>query len=100
MELLIFPIAMIALTWLLLVRPQKRRLREREDLVAALGTADEVVTVGGLHGSVREVGEDTVVIEPAPGVALRFDKRAIARIEGPASDPASGDLRADNGESS
>jgi preprotein translocase subunit YajC len=81
MELLIFPIAMIALTWLLLVRPQKARLREREQLVSALGPGDEVVTVGGMHGIVRATDDETVVLEIADGVEVTYDKRAIGRIE-------------------
>lgn len=91
MELLIFPIAMIALTWLLLVRPQKARLREREALVAAIDPGDTVVTAGGLHGVVCAVDEETVTIEAAPGVELTFDKRAVGRIEAPFTDPVDDD---------
>ena len=81
MELLIFPIAMIALTWLLLVRPQKARLREREALVAALDVGDSIVTAGGLHGVVVGVDDETIRIAAAPGVELTFDKRAVQRFE-------------------
>ncbi|MEM9713332.1 MAG: preprotein translocase subunit YajC [Actinomycetota bacterium] len=81
MELLIFPIAMIALTWFLLVRPQKARLREREALVAALGVGDTIVTAGGLHGVIVAVDDETIRIEAAPGVELTFDKRAVQRFE-------------------
>ncbi|MEM9034992.1 MAG: preprotein translocase subunit YajC [Actinomycetota bacterium] len=98
MELLIFPIAMIALTWLLLVRPQKARLREREHLVSALGIGDDVVTVGGLHGTVTEVDDEVVVLEVSDGVEVTYDKRAIARIDRSAAEPAHEDLPAEGGE--
>ena len=91
MELLIFPIAMIALTWLLLVRPQKARLREREALVESLGPGDTVVTAGGLHAVVLAVDDETVTLEAAPGIELTFDKRAVGRIEEPGVDPVDTD---------
>ena len=91
MELLIFPIAMIALTWLLLVRPQKARLREREALVAALSVGDTVVTAGGMHGVVVGVDEETVTLQAAAGVELTFDKRAVGRIEQPGHEPSDHD---------
>lgn len=90
MELLIFPIAMIALTWLLLVRPQRARLREREQLVAALGPGDDVVTVGGMHGTVLATDDETVLLEIGDGVEVTYDKRAIGRIERPAAGDEAG----------
>jgi len=45
-----------------------------------LSTGDEIVTAGGLFGTVREVAETEVLLEVADGVVLRFDRRAIARI--------------------
>lgn len=91
MELLIFPVAMIALTWLLLVRPQKARLREREALVSALSIGQTVVTAGGLHGRVVALDDETIRIEAAPGVELTFDKRAVQRIEVPDHDSSDRD---------
>ncbi|MEO1062625.1 MAG: preprotein translocase subunit YajC [Actinomycetota bacterium] len=82
MELLIFPILMIGLTWLLLVRPQRARLREREALVNALEVGDTIVTAGGLHGVIVAVDDETMRIEAAPGVELTFDIRAVQRFEG------------------
>ena len=90
MELLIFPIAMIALTWLLLVRPQKARLREREALVEALTVGDTVVTAGGMHGVVVDVDDETVTLRVAADVELTFDIRAVGRIE-PDTDPVDHD---------
>lgn len=88
MELLIFPILMIALTWLLLVRPQRARLREREALVNALEVGDTIVTAGGLHGVIVAVDDETMRIEAAPGVELTFDTRAVQRFERLDQDPA------------
>lgn len=97
MELLIFPILMIALTWLLLVRPQRARLREREALVNALEVGDTIVTAGGLHGVIVAVDDETMRIEAAPGVELTFDTRAVQRFEGLDQQPPDdeGDQEAD-----
>ncbi|MDQ6910870.1 MAG: preprotein translocase subunit YajC, partial [Actinomycetota bacterium] len=45
--------------WLLLIRPQQRRVRQHQAVVAAIKPGDEVITAGGLHGTVTDVEDDT-----------------------------------------
>jgi preprotein translocase subunit YajC len=79
---------MLVLFWLLIVQPQRRRRQRQIDLLAHLATGDEVMTSGGLYGSVREVGNDHVVLEIAPQTRVRVAKSAVAaRIE-PELEPA------------
>ena len=73
------PLALLAvLFWLFVIRPQRRRAADQAELLATLRPGNEVLTAGGLYGTVRRVEEDAVVLEVAPGTELRFDKRAIA----------------------
>ena len=49
--------------------------------VDALKVDDEVVTIGGIHGIVRDVQEHTVLIETSPSVTIKLEKTAIARVK-------------------
>jgi preprotein translocase subunit YajC len=73
------PIILIFLVfYLLLIRPQQRRARKRRELVASIEPDDRVVTIGGLHGTVRSLDGDRVRLEVAPGMVLTVSRGAIA----------------------
>jgi len=78
---LIIIVAMFALLWLLLIRPQRRRVTEQRELHASIEVGDEILTAGGLYGHVRELGdEDDLVVEIAPGTNVRIARRAVAGV--------------------
>ena len=91
MEVLI-PIALlIALTYFVLVRPQRRRQQQQREMLSELQVGSEILTAGGVYGTVRSVGEDELVLEIAPGTNVKLDKRAVAMVvpeEGPVTEPA------------
>lgn len=66
--------------YFLMIRPQQRRRRQMETMQSSMGPGDEVVTVGGLHGTVRVVEDDIVGLEIAPGVVARYARPAISRV--------------------
>jgi preprotein translocase subunit YajC len=79
---LIFLGGMLVLFWLLIVMPQRRRRSQQAALMGQLEAGDEVLTIGGLLGVVREVGEHEVVLEIAPETRVRVAKSAVTgRIE-------------------
>jgi preprotein translocase subunit YajC len=79
---LVFLGGMLVLFWLLIVMPQRRRRSQQEALIGQLEPGDEVLTLGGLLGVVREVGEHEVVLEIAPETRVRVAKTAVTgRIE-------------------
>lgn len=86
------PILMIALLFVvmyfMMIRPQQKRRREAEQMQAALAPGDEVVTIGGLHGTVTAVEDETVLLEVAPGVQTRYARPAVARVIKRAEAPA------------
>ncbi len=63
--------------YLMIVRPQRTRIRKQAELADSLEIGDRVQTVGGVFGSVRRIDEDGVVLEVENG-SLKFSKRAIA----------------------
>lgn len=84
---LIIIVAMFALLWLLLIRPQRKRIQEQRRLHEEIEVGDEILTAGGLYGLVRELGEgDDLVVEIAPGTEVRLARRAVAAIVPPEED--------------
>ena len=69
----------IALFYLLLVRPHKQRERAHQKLVSSLQVGDKVVTVGGIHGTIARVGDDAVTLQVSDNVRIRFSKKAISQ---------------------
>jgi preprotein translocase subunit YajC len=86
---LIFLVAMFAIMYFLLIRPQRAKQRAAQDLLSQLAPGDEIVTIGGIYGDVVEVYEDKVVLEIAEDVHIEVAKRAIAQVV-PAEDALSG----------
>ena len=80
---LIILVAMFALMYLLMIRPQKAKQRAMRDLLNRLGPGDEVITVGGIYGDVVEVEGDKVVLEIAEDVHIEVARRAIASLVPP-----------------
>jgi preprotein translocase subunit YajC len=76
---LVFLVLLLGLFYLLLIRPQKRRMRLHEELVGSLGPGDEVVTIGGVIGYVKSVEDEYLSVEIADGCVIRVVKQAIAR---------------------
>jgi preprotein translocase subunit YajC len=76
---LLLLVLMGAFFYFLLIRPQQRRARAQRELIQSIDVGDEVMTIGGLYGTVRAVEDGRVTLEVAPGVDLMFAKSAIAR---------------------
>ena len=83
MEALLALFFTFGLMWLLLIRPQQRRMRAHQEVVAALRPGDDVVTAGGIHGTVTSVDQDDIRMEIAPGVVIRVLRGAISQRSGP-----------------
>jgi preprotein translocase subunit YajC len=77
-----------ALIWLFLIRPSRRRQNEQLTMQEALEVGDEVVTAGGVYGTVTAIDEDEVAVEIAKGVVVRVARRAIAGVIPPEEEPA------------
>jgi preprotein translocase subunit YajC len=73
-------IAVFGLMWLLLVRPQRRRQLQQARMQDEIEVGDDVLTAGGIHGTVREIDDEIVHVEIAPGTTVRLDRRAVAAV--------------------
>ncbi|MFP4184065.1 MAG: preprotein translocase subunit YajC [Halorhodospira sp.] len=73
-------VAMIALFYFLLIRPQTKRAKEHRQMIEELSKGDEVVTNGGTLGRIVEVGDTFATLEVANGVQLQIQKNAVANV--------------------
>ncbi|MBQ2379772.1 MAG: preprotein translocase subunit YajC [Akkermansia sp.] len=74
-------ILLFVIIYFIAIRPQQKKAKEDKARQDALKIGDEVVTIGGIHGIVRDVQETTVLIEASPSVSLKMEKVAIARVK-------------------
>ncbi|HEY2208644.1 MAG TPA: preprotein translocase subunit YajC [Gaiellaceae bacterium] len=68
------------LLYLLFVRPQKRRQNEQQQMISELRVGDEVLTVGGIYGTISQLDDDRVTVEIAPNLEVQVSRRAIAGV--------------------
>lgn len=85
---LIVLVALFALFWLFIIKPQRRRLQDQRDLHASIAVGNEIVTMGGLIGHVREIDDedDVLHVEIAPGTTVRVARRSVAAVLTPKGD--------------
>ena len=65
--------------WALLILPQQRRMRSHQQVIASLEAGDEIVTAGGLYGTILSVDDETLAVEVAPGIVLRVLRSAVSQ---------------------
>ena len=73
-------LVLLAALWFLMIRPRQQQLKAQQRQIGALEVGDEIVTAGGLYGTVRRIDDDAVRVEIAPELEVRIAKRAIAGV--------------------
>ena len=76
---LLWMIVMLGAFYALLIRPQRRNMVAHQALMASLHEGDEVMTMGGIYGRIRNLGDQVIELEVAPGTSLRVARSAISR---------------------
>lgn len=77
-SLLMLAVVMV-IFYFVLVRPQKKRLKEHNALVSSLAPGDEVLTIGGIYGFVNRVGDDDIWLEVAEDTEMRVTRQSVSR---------------------
>ena len=78
MSSLIMIVAMIAIFYLFMIRPQAKKQKELKKFREGMKPGDKVVTIGGIHGKILEIAESTVLIS-SEGTKIRLEKSAISQ---------------------
>jgi preprotein translocase subunit YajC len=76
-------ILIIAIFYFLIIRPQNRKQKKTQAMLSALRKGDEVVTIGGVHGKIEKVRENTVVLKVDDNVSMEFTRGAISSVTRP-----------------
>ena len=76
--LIIFLVVIFAVFYFLMIRPQRKRQKEHQQLVQELQKGDKVVTAGGIYGVIESTSEDSIVIKVESGALLRVARNSVA----------------------
>jgi preprotein translocase subunit YajC len=88
----VFPLVLVFLIfWVLMIRPQQKRMREHQAQIAAVKKGDRVVTGGGLVGKVTKVSDNEVEVELGQGVRVTAIKSTLSQVVDPSSAKAAND---------
>jgi preprotein translocase subunit YajC len=93
-EFILFAVAIFALVYVFMIRPQQRRRQQAAQKTNTVAPGARVRTTAGMYATVVEVDGDDVVLEVAPGVEVRYMKRAIMEVVSP-GDPVEDAYEAD-----
>ena len=77
LEMILLIVAMFAIMYLLMIRPQQKRQKEIKKFRDALTKGDKIVTAGGIYGTIRDTKENAFIVEIADGVRIRVDKGSV-----------------------
>jgi preprotein translocase subunit YajC len=80
MESIFLIVAMFAVLYFLMIRPQMKRAKEHKTLIEALQKGDEVVTAGGVLGRISKVGDAHLTLEVAPNVEIQVQRSAVQTV--------------------
>ena len=76
--MLIFVVLIFGLMYFVMIRPQRKRQKEHQQLVEELNRGDRVITAGGIYGVIESISEDSVVIKVESGTTMRVAKGSVA----------------------
>lgn len=76
---IIFLVLLVGIFYFMLIRPQKRRVEQHRTLIESLGLGDEIVTIGGIFGTIKNIHDEDMEVEIASGTVIRIVKTAVAR---------------------
>jgi preprotein translocase subunit YajC len=74
---LIMMLAIIAVFYFFMIRPQQKKQKELQKARDAMKIGDKVITAGGIHGRIKEVGDTWFLVEVSDGVKIKFDKGSV-----------------------
>ena len=80
MASLLFPVILIAVMYFLMIRPQMKRAKEHKGMLEKLAKGDEVITSGGIAGTVTDIGDNFITVEVADNVRVRVQKAAVGNV--------------------
>ncbi|HEY8391532.1 MAG TPA: preprotein translocase subunit YajC [Capillibacterium sp.] len=79
---LIWMFALLAIFWVIMIVPQRKQQKKRMEMLNALKKGDKVITIGGIHGEITEIGDEDIRLRIADKVEIKLTKSSISRVKG------------------
>ena len=76
--MLLFLALLFAMFYFLIIRPQRKRQKEHQELLDSIKRGDKVITIGGIYGQIESISEDGIVIKVESGATMRLIRSGIA----------------------
>ena len=76
---MIWILLLIVVFWLFFIRPQSKKAKEQQKFREELKKGDKVITIGGFHGKITEVKENTVMVSLSPDIVVEIEKSALVQ---------------------
>jgi preprotein translocase subunit YajC len=86
---LIVMVLLLVVMYVLMIRPQRQRQRDHQSLIEGAGVGDDILTTGGIYGTITRAEGDDVVVEIADGLNVHMTRRGIAAVLPPEDETAS-----------
>jgi preprotein translocase subunit YajC len=93
-------VAIIAIFYFLIIRPQNKKQKETQKMLSTLKKGDKIVTIGGIHGTIQLVKEQTVIVKVDEDTKLEFSRSAISNVVSVAKEDKSESKDEESGEKS
>jgi len=71
-------VLMFGILYFFMIRPQQKKAKDQKKFAEEIKKGDYVVTIGGLHGRIAEVEDDTIIVEVERGARIKFSKSAVS----------------------
>ncbi|MCC3376933.1 preprotein translocase subunit YajC [Cohnella sp. REN36] len=84
-------VLMFVIFYFLLIRPQQKKSKDRNSMLRALKKGDKVTTIGGLHGSIDQITDDTIVLKVNDVTKLTFERSAINNVTARSQEKSEGE---------
>ena len=92
MQFLIIMALMLGVMYVLMIRPQRQRQAQQQSMIDNAGVGDDVLTTGGIYGTITQIEGDDVVVELAPSLTVHMTRRGIAAVLPPEEDEEDDEL--------
>jgi len=79
-------VLMLGVMYVLMIRPQRQRQAQQQSMIDNAGVGDDVLTTGGIYGTITQIEGDDVVVELAPSLTVHMTRRGIAAVLPPEED--------------
>ena len=86
MQFLIIMVLMLGVMYVLMIRPQRQRQAQQQSMIEGADVGDDVLTTGGIYGTITQAEDDDIVVEIAKGITVHMTRRGIAAVLPPEED--------------